>query len=59
MRTSTTGWLPRLAVEKGFSKHRNPRPLYDGADAANAISQLTSLPYHTPAPRSSSWPWAR
>jgi len=35
------------AAEKGYSKHRNPRPLYDSADAEKAIAQLTPLPYHT------------
>jgi metallo-beta-lactamase family protein len=38
------------AAEKGFSKHRNPRPLYDSADAEKAIAQLTPLPYHTATP---------
>jgi metallo-beta-lactamase family protein len=38
------------ATRKGFSKHRNPRPLYDSADAEKAISQLIPLEYHSPLP---------
>jgi metallo-beta-lactamase family protein len=36
------------AAAKGFSKHRNPRPLYDSADAEKAISQLTPLDFYDP-----------
>jgi metallo-beta-lactamase family protein len=36
------------AAIKGFSKHRNPRPLYDSADAEKAIAQLTPLEFHDP-----------
>jgi metallo-beta-lactamase family protein len=34
------------AALKGFSKHRNPRPLYTTADAEKAIGQLMPLAYH-------------
>jgi len=34
-----------FARKKGFSRHAQPRPLYDSADAEQAITQLRAIPF--------------
>jgi metallo-beta-lactamase family protein len=36
-----------FARRKGFSRHSQPRPLYNGADAEQAISQLVPIDFNT------------
>jgi metallo-beta-lactamase family protein len=36
------------AVKKGYSRHANPQPLYDEADAEGAISLFRTVDFHTP-----------
>ena len=36
-----------FARRKGFSRHAQPQPLYDSADAEQAISQLTAIEFRT------------
>jgi metallo-beta-lactamase family protein len=38
------------AVRTGYSKHRNPRPLYDTEDAEKAIAQMVPVPFTSPTP---------
>jgi metallo-beta-lactamase family protein len=37
-----------FARKKGFSRHAQPRPLYDSADAEQAITQLQPIEFGTP-----------
>ena len=39
----------RFAARKGYSRHRDPKPLYDRGDAEAAIGRLEAVPFHEPA----------